>query len=311
MTRRERKWTKRKLLVEPESHPILALWSEQKVVKVLKKRGESGLHFNDLRYLLCKDFRDIKRPPKGWGGFSSGDLDRMREYNDYTILQKDLTKLCDMGLLNKEARGYYTPMERPVMRYIQDITFSGKSLISSTAQCDIVATETFELPEDVELECDALFLQLMDARANAYRDEILDFWKDADASKLDLPQKIVLKSELYSLARSEELRRLIKKSCLVTSDKGKEPFDISPFRRRNAEKMRTFIVNSEKYAKQLGPHTVKFALGMYTYPKIFTEKYIKGKGTAFREELAPYMERLKGLQMEMGKPCYVLFAPKR
>ena len=311
MKRRERKWTKRKLLVEPESHPILGLWSIPEVTKVLKRRGENGLHFNDLRFLLCKDWKDIKRQPEDWGIIQNQNLRKMREYNDYTILQKDLTKLCDMGFLKKAARGYYTPVSGPVMQYIQDITFSGKSLIGSVEVCDIVSTETFELPEDVKTECGILFRRIMEARTKSYESAISNFWKVVNSSKLDLQQKIVLRSELYPLASNERLKRFFKKSILISTERGREAFEISPFRKRNAEKMKVLIGLTDKYAELLGVHAVKFALGMYTYPRIFTEKYIQTKGSAFKKELAPFMEKLKSLQLEVGKPCYVLLAPKQ
>ncbi len=311
MKRRERKWTKKKLLIEPESHPILGLWSSPEISKILKKRGEKGLHFNDLRYLLCKDWKNIKRPPKDWVKFQGQTLRMMREYNDYTILQKDLTKLCEMGFLKKAARGYYIPVSGPVMQYIQDITFSGKSLIGSNDTCDIVATETFELPDEIETECGILFRRIMEAKAKSYESVISRYWKEVDSSKLDLQEKIILRSELYPLATNERLRRFLKRSCLITTERGKEAFDISPFRKRNAEKMKELIGLTDRYAEHLGVHAVKYALGMYTYPRIFTEKYLKTKGTAFKKELAPFMEKLKSLQLEVGKPCYVLLAPKQ
>jgi hypothetical protein len=311
MKRRERKWTKKKLLIEPESHPILGLWSSPEISKILKKRGEKGLHFNDLRYLLCKDWKDIKRPPKDWERFQGQTLRGMREYNDYTILQKDLTKLCDMGFLKKAARGYYTPVSGPVMQYIQDITFSGKSIIGTNTACDIVATEAFELPDDIETECGILFRRIMEARARSYESSILKLWKEVDSSKLDLQQKIILRNELYPLAANERLRRFFRRSCLVTTDRGRETFDISPFRKRNAEKMKGLIALTDRYSEHLGIHAVKYALGIYTFPKIFTEKYVQSKGTAFKKELVPFMEKLKSLQLELGKPCYVLLAPKQ
>jgi hypothetical protein len=132
MKRRERKWTKGKLLKEPEKHPVLGLWGAKEVQLILKKRGEKGLHFNDLRFLLCKDYDLIKIPPKDWIAFSQEKLKKMREYNDYTILQKDLTKLCEIGFLRKEARGYYIHVESPVIRYIQDFNVAGRNLVGSS-----------------------------------------------------------------------------------------------------------------------------------------------------------------------------------
>ncbi|UCE36882.1 MAG: hypothetical protein JSW00_15455 [Thermoplasmata archaeon] len=311
MKRRERKWTKGKLLTEPKKHPILALWHKPEVQKIIGKRGEKGLHFNDLRYMLCKDYKQIKKPPSEWSIFSDNTLKKMREYNDYTILQKDLTKLCDIGFLRKESRGYYTHVEIPVMRYIQDINFSGRNLIGTTNDCDIVATEAIELSEDVEGECGALFKDIMSARAIMFEPRILDFWNKVDSSKLDIQQKILLRSELYHFTGNDHLKKTIKKKCVLTTKKGKESYDIPPFKKRNAEKLRRFIDLSKKHSKFLGDYTVKYAIGMYTYPNLFTEDYIKEKGGEFLDDLEPYFSRLQDLIIEFSKPCYVLLAPRR
>lgn len=310
MKRRQRKWTKGKLLREPQKHPILALWERPEILKIMNIRGEEGLHFNDMRYLLCKDFGQIKRPPKEWSVFSEKALKGMKEYNDYTILQKDLTKLCDIGFLRKESRGYYARVERPVMRYIQDFSLLGRNLIGSTEQCDVVATEAIELTEDVEIECETLFKRIMDSRAQTFESNILDFWNKVDSSQLDIQQKILLRSELYPFTRNEQLKKLIKKRCLITTVRGKESFDIPPFRRRNAEKLKKFIDLTRKHSKALGNYAVKYAIGMYSYPNIFTEDYIAKKGKDFKNELEPYIKRLQVLLSEFTRPCYVLLAPR-
>jgi hypothetical protein len=310
MKRRQRKWTKGKLLKEPEKHPVLALWTNPDIQGVLKKRGERGLHFNDRRYLLCKDFKQIKIPPKDMDLITSENLKRMREYNDYTILQKDLTKLCDIGFLKKEARGYYTHVESPVMRYIQDVNVVGRNLIGSSKSCDIVATEAFELSEDVEKHCGDIFSQIMEFRAIPFEPKIREFWGRVDSSKLDIQQKIILRNDLYPFTQSERLKKLIKKECLITTDKGKESFDISPFKKRNAEKLKKLIDRSKKYSDVLGNLTVAYAIGMYSYPDIFSEDYIKRKGKAFSKEMEIHKARLQTVMADFTKPCYVLFAPK-
>ncbi len=311
MKRRQRKWTKGKLLKEPQKHPILALWERPEILKITTKRGEKGLHFNDMRYLLCKDFERIKRPPKEWKVFSDKALKEMREYNDYTILQKDLTKLCDIGFLKKEARGYYSRVDSPVMQYIQDINLSGRNLIGSTDECDIVATEAIELTEDVEGECETLFKRIMDSRAKTFESKILNFWKKVDSSRLDVQQKILLRGELYPFTRNEHLKKLIKKECRITTKRGKESFNISPFRKRNAKKLKKFIDVTKRHSKPLGNYAVKYAMGMYSYPNIFTEEYITKKGRAFQAEIEHYVKQLQVMILDYDKPCYVLLAPRR
>jgi hypothetical protein len=310
MKRRERKWTKGKLLKDPQKHPILGLWDIPEAKKIMEKRGEKGLHFNDMRYLLCKDFKHIKRPPKEWDIITAKILREMREYNDYTILQKDLTKLVEIGFLKKEARGYYTHVERPVMRYIRDFNFSGRNLIGSSHEVDIVATEDVELPEDVEIEGENLFKRITYSRDMAFESQVLEFWNKVDSSKLDIQQKILLRSELYPFTKNQHLKKIIKKKCLITTKKGREFFDISPFRKRTAEKLKKFIDITKKHSKSLGNYAVKYAMGMYSYPNIFTEEYISKKGKNFREELEPFMKQVKTIHIEFEKPFYVLLAPK-
>ena len=311
MKRRERKWTKGKLLSEPQKHPILALFYMPEVQKVIRNRGEKGLHFNDMRYLLCKDFDQIKKPPAEWSTLAGKIRGKMREYNDYTILQKDLTKLCEIGFLKKESRGYYIHVEIPVMRYIQDINFSGRDFIGSSDECDIIATEAFDVTEDVEFECGLLFQKIMSFRAATFEDRIIDLWSKVDSSKLDIQQKILLRGELYPFTRDDHLKKTIKRKCLVTTPKGKESYDIPPFRKRNAEKLRTFIDRAKKHSKSLGDYTVKYAIGMYTYPHLFTEDYIEKKGNDFLDDMELHKERLDELLLEFNKPCYVLLAPRK
>ncbi len=311
MKRRQRKWTKGKLLEEPQRHPILALWDRPEVRNITRKRGEKGLHFNDMRFLLCKDFKEIKRLPKEWNIFLERTLRGMREYNDYTILQKDLAKLCDIGFLNKISRGYYIPAEKPVSQYIQDFTLSGASLICSTEECDVLATEAIEPTEEVKIGCKNLYGDVMNARALTFKSKVLSLWKGVDSSRLDIQQKIILRGELYPFTRNESLKRLIKKECLITTKKGKEAFNISPFRKRDATKLRKFIDLTNKYADQLGNYAVNYAMGMYSYPNIFTEGYITKKGTDFKDEMKPHAQKLQGLLLEFAKPCYVLLAPSQ
>jgi predicted transcriptional regulator len=310
MKRRERKWTKGKLLSEPEKHPVLALWAQSEVTTVMKKRKEDGLHFNDMRFLLCKDYKQIKIPPKGWEVFSEATLKKMREYNDYTILQKDLTKLCEIGFLKKASRGFYTHVESPVMRYIQDFSAAGRYLIGSTRRCDVVATEAFELSDEVEKKCGVLYSEIMEFRAPNFEVRILDFWKRVDSSKLDIQQKIILRNELYPFTQTERLKKLIKKECLISTKKGKEHFDVSPFKKRNAEKLKKIIDRIKKHSKLLGNYSVTYAIGMYSYPNLFTEDYIAKKGAKFLDEMEMHQTKLQSLLMEFAKPCYVLFAPK-
>jgi hypothetical protein len=311
MKRRERKWTKGKLLSEPQKHPILALFYMPEAQKIIKKRGEKGLHFNDMRYLLCKDYNQIKKPPSEWNTLASNLRNKLREYNDYTILQKDLTKLCEIGFLKKESRGYYIHVEIPVMRYIQDINFSGRDFIGSSDECDIIATESFDVSEDVEFECGMLFGKIMTHRASSFEDRILDLWDKVDSSKLDIQQKILLRGELYPFTSDDHLKKVIRRKCLVTTNKGKESYDIPPFRKRNAEKLRIFIDKAKKHSNVLGDYTVKYAIGMYTYPQIFTEDYIKKKGHDFLDDMVLHQERLEDLILEFNKPCYVLLAPRK
>ncbi|UCE74211.1 MAG: hypothetical protein JSV56_00520 [Methanomassiliicoccales archaeon] len=311
MKRRERKWTKGKLLKEPQKHPILALWDRPEVLRVMDKRGEKGLHFNDLRFMLCKDFKMIKLPPKDWNAFSSQTLNAMREYNDYTILQKDLTKLCEIGFLRKESRGYYSHVERPVMRYIQDIDKAARNLIGSAKDCDIVATDSFELSDDVKIQCGEVFKKILESRAQLFSPRILDFWKEVDSSKLDIQQKILLRSDLYPFTQAEKLKKLIKKECLITTSRGREAFDIPPFKKRKPEKLRQLIELTDKYSEALGNYTVKYAIGMYSYPKIFTERYIAKKGTSFKDQLEYFQQKLQALLLDFARPCYILLAPRQ
>ncbi len=197
------------------------------------------------------------------------------------------------------------------MRYVQDFTFSGRNLIGSTRECDIIATDDIELPDEVEIDCEALFKKIMKSRALTFESKILRFWNKVDSSKLDTQQKILLKGELYPFTRNERLKKLIKKECLITTKNGKESFDISPFRKRNAEKLKKFIDLTKKHSKQLGNYTVKYAMGMYSYPNIFTLDYIKKKDVDFRNELQPYAKELQAMLLEFEKPCYVLLAPRR
>jgi hypothetical protein len=310
MKRRQRKWTKGKLLQEPEKHPVLALWTNSHVQSILKKRGEKGLHFNDMRYLLCKDYKQIKIPPKDMDALSPEKLKKMREYNDYTILQKDLTKLCEIGFLKKVARGYYTHVESPVMRYIQDVNVVGRNLIGSSKNCDIVATEAFEISEDAEKQCGDVFTQIMEFRSHQFEPKIREFWARVDSSRLDIQQKIILRNDLYPFTQSDHLKKIIKKECLITTDKGKEAFDISPFKKRNAEKLKKLIDKTKKHSDILGNLTVAYSIGMYSYPNIFSEEYIKRKGKAFIDEMKIHKIRLQSILMDFTKPCYILFAPK-
>jgi hypothetical protein len=235
----------------------------------------------------------------------------MREYNDYTILQKDITKLCDIGFLRKRSRGFYTHVERPVMRYIRDVNLSARNLVGSSEECDILASEAFELSEDVENECEYLLNKILEARASSFESKIRSFWNEVDSSKLDIQQKIILRGELYPFTRYERLKRLIKRECLITTERGKNAFDISPFKKRNTEKMRGLIEITKKYSKELGAHAVKYAMGMYSYPSTFTEDYIAKKGKDFKDELAPYFNRSQILLSEFAKPCYVVLAPRQ
>lgn len=311
MKRRSRQWTKGKLLKEPQKHPILTLWDNPEILKIMKRRGEEGLHFNDMRFLLCKDFKQIKRPPADWKSFSANKLKKTRIYNDYTILQKDLTKLCEIGFLKKEARGYYIHVERPMMRYIRDIDLSGKNLIGTTDECDILATDEITLSDDLGIECEILFKRIMDARGNSFKHKILNFWKDVDSSKLDIQQKVLLRSELYPFTSNDILKKFIRKECQITTKKGKETLDIPPFRKRDAEKLSKYIDATKKHSNNLGNYSVKYAMGMYTYPNIFTEDYIAKKGPDFKDELELYIKKVNDLLVEFSKPCYVLLAPKQ
>lgn len=311
MKRRERKWTRGKLLKEPEKHPVLALWAKPEVLDLMKKRGEGGLHFNDMRFLLCKDFTMIKIPPKGLDAFSQNTLTKMREYNDYTILQKDLTKLCEIGFLRKEARGFYIHVESPLMQYIQDFNVAGRNLVGSSKRCDIIATEAFELSNDVEKRSEALYSEIMEFRAPNYETKIIDFWKRVDSSKLDIQQKIILRNELFPFTESDRLKKLIKKECMITTKKGNEVFDVSPFKKRNAEKLKIQIDKIKKHSNDLGNFAVTYAIGMYSYPNIFTEQYIAKKGPKFLNEMEIYHTKLQSILTEYAKPCYILFAPKK
>jgi hypothetical protein len=310
MKRRERKWTKGKLLKEPEKHPVLGLWATSEAQTVMKKRGEKGLHFNDLRFLLCKDYDMIKIPPKGWDTISRNRLNTMREYNDYTILQKDLTKLCEIGFLRKVARGFYTHVESPVIRYIQDFNVAGRNLVGTSKGCDIVATEAFELTPDLEKRTGFLFSEIMEYRAKNFETKIIDFWSRVDSSKLDIQQKIILRNELYPFTQSDSLKKFIRKECQITTDKGKETFDISPFKKRNAEKLKLLIDKTKKHSDALGNYTVPYAIGMYSYPNIFTEGYISKKGSAFLEGMEIHKKKLQSIIVDFEKPCYILLAPK-
>jgi hypothetical protein len=131
-----------------------------------------------------------------------------------------------------------------------------------------------------------------------------------DSSKLDIQQKIVLRNELYPFTQSVRLKKLIKKDCQITTSKGKEIFDISPFKKRNAEKLKMFIDKTKKHSEALGNYAVPYAIGMYSYPSIFTENYLNKKGSAFLDDMEIHKKKLQGLIVEYAKPCYILFAPK-
>ena len=311
MKRRQRKWTRGKLLEEPGKHPILALWDRPEVQEVIKNRGEAGIHFNDMRFLLCRDFREIKRPAVEWDAFSKEELKKMREYNDYTMLQKDLSKLCDIGLLNKEARGYYEPAAEPLMHHIRDISTLGRNLIGSMGECDILATESIDLEYEVKTECERTFNDIMEARALSFKSRILDFWNDVDSSHLYIQKKILLRSELYPFTKNEALKRLVVKECLISTKKGKKVFFISPFKKRNAKRLKKLIDITKKHPDKLGGHAVTYAMGMYSYPNIFTEEYISEKGPDFVSEMESYMQRLQDLLLDFDSPCYVILAPKK
>jgi hypothetical protein len=220
-------------------------------------------------------------------------------------------KLCEIGFLKKEARGYYIHVERPVMRYIRDIDLSGKNLIGSTDECDILATDDIELSEDLGIECEMLFKRIMDTRGKSFKHKIQNFWKEVDSSKLDIQQKIMLRSDLFPFTSNDILRKFIKKECQITTKKGRENLDIPPFMKRDAQKLGKFIEATKKYSKNLGNYSVKYAMGMYTYPNIFTEEYIAKKGPDFKDELELYHKKLNDLLVEFSKPCYVLLAPKQ
>ena len=151
----------------------------------------------------------------------------------------------------------------------------------------------------------------MGQRAKIFEPRILEFWKKVDSSKLDIQQKIFLKSELYPFTRDERLKKVIKRQCLITTKKGRESYDIPPFRKRNAEKLKKSIDTAKKHSKALKHYIVKYAMGMYSYPNIFTEEYIVKKGSNFSDELEPYIRSLHSIIFEFTKPCYVLLAPKR
>jgi hypothetical protein len=150
----------------------------------------------------------------------------------------------------------------------------------------------------------------MEFRAKNFEAKIIDFWKRVDSSKLDLQQKIVLRNELFPFTQSEHLRKIIKKECQITTSKGKETFDISPFKKRNAEKLKMFINKTKKHSDALDKFAVPYAIGMYSYPNIFTERYIAKKGSAFLDNMEIHQKKLQNLISEFAKPCYVLFAPK-
>jgi hypothetical protein len=311
MKRRHRTWTKGRLLEDPQKHPILALWDRPEVVSIMKERGEDGLHFNDMRHLLCKDFNQIKRPSGDWNAISVKLLGQIRIYNNYTILQKDLTKLCEIGFLKKKARGYYEHVERPVMRYIRDLSLSGQNLVGSTEECDILASEDIDLDEEVEMECEKVYTSIQERRAHKFESRILTLWQDIDASDLDLPQKIVLKGELNPFTRSARLKKLIKRRCLVTTEKGKQSYEMPLFKKRHAGKLKACIDIANRYADSLGNLSVKFAVGMYTFPSIFNEDYIAKKGADFRGEMKPFFDRIITLIVEFENPCYILLAPRQ
>lgn len=309
MARRERKWTKVKLLKTPEEHPVLKLWEKYQVRKVLEERGEEGLHFNDLRYMLCKDYAEIKKPPKKWDVFPPKILKRMREYNDYTILQKDLARLCNMGFLEKKARGYYTRVEIPLIEHFSKLSESKKMLIGSTDICEIISTDAIELEPELKQRCRDLYDDLMEQRNANFKDEILSFWRTIESSKLDVQQKILMRNELHPFTRNAFLKRVIKKGCLITVKKSKGSFEIPPYKKRDADKMRSLIDIVRKYEELLGIYAVKYAMGIYTYPNIFTEKYIKEKGVDFKKELKPFKDKLDSILKAFEKPSYVVFAP--
>jgi hypothetical protein len=162
----------------------------------------------------------------------------------------------------------------------------------------------------VEKRSGILFSEISEFRAQNYQGKIIDFWKRVDSSKLDLQQKIILRNELFPFTQTDGLKKLIKKECTITTKKGKETFDVSPFKKRNAEKLKKHIDKIKKHSNNLGNYTVTYAIGMYSYPNIFTEQYIAKKGGKFLNEMEIYQTKLQSMLSEYAKPLYILFAPR-
>ncbi len=110
--------------------------------------------------------------------------------------------------------------------------------------------------------------------------------------------------------KTEGLKKLIKKECTLTTKKGKETFDVSPFKKRNAEKLKKQIDKIKKHSNYLGNYAVTYAIGMYSYPDIFTQQYIARKHEKFLNEMESYQTKLQSMLLEYAKPLYILFAPK-
>jgi hypothetical protein len=216
-----------------------------------------------------------------------------------------------MGFLEKKARGYYERTERPLIDHFSQLNESKKILIGSTPNCDIMATDAIELTPELKQKSSELYEELMEIRNANLEDEILSFWKLIENSKLDPQQRIIMRNELHPFATNQYLRKVIKKNCLTTIGRIKSSYEISPNKKRDAGKMRKFIELVKKYEDYLGIYAVKYAMGMYTYPNIFTEKYIKGKGINFKKDLRPYKARLDSLLKTFENPGYIILAPSR
>ena len=309
MERRKRTWTKNKLLADPDGHPVLSVWKVPAYEAIFEDRDELGLFFNELRYLLSKDYSEIRNLPPSVLRLKKASLTKTREYNDYTILQKDLSRLCDLGYLKKEQRGYYVLVENPVAHHIKRLNEAAPTLIGAMKNVQVIATESLNLPEDSKKDVETLYSKLREEKAALIEPSLMEFWGGIDKSKLDLPQKIILKIRMEPLRKSPLLRRIIRRKLLITFNNGKRSYDIPASRRRNPEKLEQFIKIVQKHERLLGSFSTDFALGMYSYPDIFTEQYITKKGESLRDKLSVPLEQLSLILREYAKPLYIILSP--
>ncbi len=145
MTRKKKnkqKIRRERVFTTPETlslHPIVRLFDNSAIAEVLSLRGERGLRFSDMQYLLCdeKPTTTPRNCPKAsscedcsmvdrclydlpgvWSTrFSEIDLESMKVYSRKAHLADDLSRLCDQDYLCRIKRGLYMLSRDAMRRY--------------------------------------------------------------------------------------------------------------------------------------------------------------------------------------------------